>query len=171
MTTSGYGPGATLRDTTNSPMFVRGHELSPHELYTLLRLRVDVFVVEQACAYPELDGLDLLPSTTHAWVADVNGPTASLRILASGAETNGTEIWKIGRVVTRQDSRGCGLSSKLLRAALDRFGQVQTVLEAQSHLQDYYAKFGFIPAGSEYIEDGIPHVPMSRQPSNQGASS
>ena len=133
-----------------------GADLSAKEIHDLLRLRVDVFVVEQECPYPEVDGLDLLPSTTHLWLADDAGPAASIRLL------NGSDGLKIGRVVTRSDRRGERLAGRLMEAALQLIGPSSSSLEAQSYLVNFYALFGFAVSGPEYIEDGIPHTPMQR---------
>jgi ElaA protein len=141
-------------------------ELDAATLYALLRLRVDVFVVEQACPYPELDGRDLEPTTRHLWLAEASTPTSSanpaeplayLRVLA---EADGTA--RIGRVCTAVNGRGRGLSRRLMTAALQRVGERPCVLDAQSYLVDFYRSFGFIDAGPEFLEDGIPHIPMRR---------
>lgn len=132
-------------------------ELDVATLYALLRLRTDVFVVEQRCAYPELDGRDTEPSSAHAWLDDGTGPVAVLRVLA---EPGG--VRRIGRVCTRGDARGRGLSGVLLTGVLDVLGPVDTVLDAQSHLEGWYARFGYRVDGPPFVEDGIPHVPMRR---------
>jgi len=132
-------------------------DLDAVTLYALLRLRTDVFVVEQACPYPELDGRDTEASTTHLWTVDVAGPTSYLRVLSdpSGAR-------RIGRVCTRGDARGHGLAGALMEAALSLVAVRTAVLDAQSHLQGWYARYGFEPDGPPFVEDGIPHVPMRR---------
>jgi len=133
-------------------------EIDPSTLYGLLRLRVDVFVVEQQCPYPELDGRDLEPGSRHLWFADAEGPTAYLRVLR---DPDGTR--RIGRVCTRMDARGRSLAAGLVRAALGTAGPEQVwVLDAQAHLTGWYQRFGFVAAGPQYLEDGIPHVPMRR---------
>ncbi len=125
-------------------------------LYGLLRLRVEVFVVEQACAYPELDGRDLEPFTLHLWTADAVGPTAYLRLLDDGKNA------QIGRVCTRVESRGTGLAARLVEEALGLCSGREVVLDAQSPLAGWYARFDFEPAGPEFVEDGIAHTPMRR---------
>ncbi len=134
-----------------------GSELTARELHDLLRLRVDVFVVEQECPYAEIDGLDLLASTEHVWFYDLSGPVASIRVLAD------PDGWRIGRVVTRSDRRGERLAGRLMDDILARIDRSPSQLEAQSYLVDFYASFGFTPSGPEYIEDGIPHIPMRRE--------
>jgi len=131
-------------------------DLDVPTLYALLRLRTDVFVVEQACPYPELDGRDLEPGTEHRWYGDDAGPTAYLRLLA---EPGGAT--RIGRVVTRPDARGAGLAKALVESVLaDHDGPV--LADAQAHLAGWYEALGFEITGPEYLEDDIPHVPMRR---------
>lgn len=126
--------------------------------YALLRLRVDVFVVEQACPYPELDGRDLDAGTWHLWTSDGDGPTAYLRLLDEGGTA------RIGRVCTRADARGRGLAARLVEAALERTAGRPVELAAQSHLATWYRRFGFTPNGPEVVEDGIAHLPLRRGP-------
>ena len=114
-----------------------------------------MFVVEQACAYPELDGRDLEPATVHLWIDGDGGPAAYLRILA---EPDGTV--RLGRVVTAPGRRGEGLAAALVADALARTAPATAVLDAQSHLAEWYERFGFEVAGAEYLDDGIPHTPM-----------
>jgi ElaA protein len=130
-------------------------DLDGATLYALLRLRVDVFVVEQACAYPELDGRDVEPSALHCWIEDDAGPVAALRVLREG---DGTA--RIGRVVTAARARHQGLAAALLRHALTVTAPAPVVLGGQRYLEDWYRSFGFEVDGPEYVEDGIPHVPM-----------
>lgn len=133
----------------------RGDELDAPTLYALLRLRTDVFVVEQACAYPELDGLDLSPTTEHLWFARGPEPVACLRVLREPAAT------RLGRLATRPRHRGSGLARRLVELVLaEQRGEV--VLEAQAHLRPWYASMGFVVDGPEVVLDGIPHVPMRR---------
>ncbi len=138
------------------PRSARFGELDSRTLYALLRLRVDVFVVEQACPYPELDGRDLQPDTVHLWVAGAYGaPLAYLRVLG---EPDGAR--RISRVVTARHARGQGLATELVREAIRLAGDARVTLEAQGHLEHWYARLGFERVGSDYVEDGIPHVPM-----------
>jgi len=133
-------------------------ELDAATLYALLRLRVDVFVVEQHCAYPEIDGRDTEPGALHVWLADEpSHPLGYLRILSDPGG-----VARIGRVAVAHPARGAGLAQRLMRAALDHIGQRTCVLDAQAGLVDFYADFGFVVTGPEYLEDGIPHVPMRR---------
>ena len=133
-------------------------DLTPATLYALLRLRVDVFVVEQHCPYPELDGRDLEPGTEHRWLEDAAGPLAYLRVLA---EPDGV---RVGRVCTRGDARGAGHAARLVTEVVEQHGAAPIVLDAQAYLVGFYAGFGFVATGPEFLEDGIAHVPMRRPP-------
>jgi ElaA protein len=133
-------------------------ELDATTLYGLLRLRVDVFIVEQNCPYPELDGRDLEPGTRHFWFDHDGEAVSYLRVLRDDPVTA-----RIGRVCTAAPARGQGLSGRLMTAALESVGDIACVLDAQSYLTAFYAGFGFTPNGPEFIEDGIPHVPMRRE--------
>lgn len=140
-----------------------GDQLDPAELYALLRLRAEVFVVEQASAYQDLDGRDLDASTVHVWFADHAGPTSALRVLDEGEGRR-----RIGRVVTRPDARGRRSAARLIELVLDRLGAVEVVLSAQSHLRAFYEGFGFEVDGPEFELDGISHLPM-RRPASVGS--
>lgn len=133
-----------------------GPDLTAAELYAILRLRSDVFVVEQECVYADLDGRDLLASTQHLWLAEGDEVLAYLRILA---EPSGG--LRIGRVVTAASARGRGLAGELMAAALDGVDG-EFVLDAQTYAQGLYARYGFVAEGAEFLEDGIPHVTMRR---------
>ncbi|WP_309114454.1 GNAT family N-acetyltransferase [Saccharothrix sp.] len=132
-------------------------DLTAAEVYHLLRLRNDVFVVEQNCAYADLDGRDLEPTTRHFWLEVDGAPQAYLRLLE---EPDGT--YRIGRVCTARAARGLGFSRRLVEAALVEVGRTECVLDAQTYVADFYASFGFRPEGAEFIEDGIPHLRMRR---------
>lgn len=137
----------------------RFDELTTVELYELLRLRCDVFVVEQGCPYHELDGRDTEPGTVHHWIADESGPTPIAAYLRTLAEPDGAI--RIGRVVTAPWARGRGLAAALVAHA-GSASPGPVVLDAQSHLATWYEALGFRVAGEEFVEDGIPHVPMRR---------
>ena len=132
-------------------------DLDAPTLYALLQLRVEVFVVEQACPYVELDGLDLQPQTRHFWLENPGGEVIStLRLLQDVAG------FRIGRVCTRAAERGHGHSARLLQAALAEVGDRPCRISAQTYLAGMYSRLGFTPDGAEFLEDGIPHVPMVR---------
>ena len=132
-------------------------ELTLHDLYSFLKLRVDIFVVEQNCPYPELDGAD--EKAIHLYIKEDDGVIAYLRIIPSKTGTA-----RIGRVVTKIEHRGKGLSSQLMKRAMEyireHYPEDTMILSAQEHLQDYYGSFGFKPVSEVYLEDGIPHVDM-----------
>lgn len=133
-------------------------DLDPVVAYRLWALRSEVFVVEQDCPYLDLDGRDLETGTWHVWAKDGEGrPVATLRVLDDGGE------WRIGRVATVESARGAGLAAAMVRDALSLCADRAVVLDAQAHLVDWYAGFGFVVAGSGFLEDGIPHVPMRRE--------
>jgi ElaA protein len=135
-------------------------ELDAPTLYAILRLRSDVFVVEQECPYPELDGRDLEAQTRHLWLGPADNPADPRSYLRILDEPDGAA--RIGRVCTARSARGTGLGRRLMAIAVSRVGRRPVVLDAQSYLVDFYTSFGFVVAGAEYVEDGIPHVPMSR---------
>lgn len=134
-------------------------ELDPTVAYRLWALRSEVFVVEQEAAYLDLDGRDVEPGTWHFWCADERGmPVATLRVLDDDA------VWRVGRVATARGRRGSGLAAAMMRCALELCSDRAIVLDAQAHLKDWYAAFGFVVTGAEYAdEDGIPHLPMRRE--------
>jgi ElaA protein len=132
-------------------------QLPPDVLYSILQLRVDVFVVEQDCAYPELDGRDLEAGAILLWASDADTVVATLRVLD---EPGGRA--RIGRVATAADHRGSGVAAALMQAAIEQVPGREIELHAQAHLEKWYERFGFRRSGPEFVEDGIPHVPMSR---------
>jgi ElaA protein len=131
-------------------------DLDVSTLYAILKLRSDVFVVEQKCAYADPDGRDTEPGTRHIWLSRSDEILAYLRILDDG------DAERIGRVVTAPDARGTGLAGRLVDEALTVIGNRPSALEAQAHLVRFYARYGYEQTGPEYLEDGIPHVPMFR---------
>jgi ElaA protein len=142
----------------------RGADLPAATLYAILRLRVDVFVVEQACAYAELDGRDLEPQTRHYWldVPNAGEPGAPevvgcVRLLA---EPGGGS--RIGRLCTAASVRGRGLGHRLMAAVLAEVGDGACVLEAQTHAAGFYRGYGFEHVGEPYDWDGVQHVTMRR---------
>ena len=132
-------------------------ELSPAELYAILRLRVEVFMLEQKCLYPDLDGLDR--QALHVWLSEDGELAAYLRVLPRGVRS---EDVMIGRVIAVR--RGCGLGARVMRegirAARERFGADRIYLEAQDYARAFYEKLGFRPISEPFDEDGILHVKM-----------
>jgi ElaA protein len=135
--------------------------LKPRELHDLLKLRCDTFVVEQRCAFPEIDGKD--PEATHLLCLAGPALAGCLRVFGPDATEPAA---RIGRLAIAPDHRGTGLGHAMMREAIafceGRFLRVGIVLSAQSHLQAFYARHGFRPEGEPYLEDGIPHVDMRR---------
>lgn len=131
-------------------------ELPAETLYRILWLRSAVFVVEQDAAYDDIDGRDLEPGTVQFWAEEGGDILSTLRLLV---EPDG---FRIGRVATAMAARGRGLSARLMTDAIAHCGDAGIRLDAQSHLADWYARFGFTVSGDPFIEDGIPHVPMLR---------
>jgi ElaA protein len=129
-------------------------QLDTRTLYAVLRLRAEVFVVEQHCRYLDPDGLDTLPSTRHCWIPDGQGVAAYLRLLAGDGGPA-----RIGRVVTAPAARGRGYARALVAHALT-LTDPPVVLAAQSHLVGWYAAFGFVPEGPEFDDAGVPHTPL-----------
>ena len=134
-------------------------DLDVTTLYAIMRLRVDVFVVEQRCLYHELDGRDMEGAALHVVARDSERVVGYLRLLT---EPDGSR--RIGRVCVARGHRGGGVADRLMAEALRHCDHDAVVLDAQSHLQRWYARHGFVAAGAEFVEDGIPHVPMRRQP-------
>jgi ElaA protein len=133
-------------------------ELDGATVYALLRLRAEVFVVEQACAFNDLDGRDTEPTAHHVWLDDGGAPVAYLRVLTDPGAT------RIGRVVTASRHRRRGLAERLVRHAVEHLAAPgrPIVLDAQSHLVPWYQRLGFAVDGPEFLDDGIPHPPMRR---------
>jgi ElaA protein len=135
-------------------------ELSVTELHDLFRLRQAAFVVEQTCAFAEIDGID--PQCVHVLGYSAgNELLACARLVPPGLRFDEPSI---GRVVTKQSVRGTGVGGQLMREAVKairrQHGPVTLSLSAQLRLQKFYADLGFAPVGELYEEDGIPHVVM-----------
>ncbi|MEJ7794264.1 MAG: GNAT family N-acetyltransferase [Nocardioides sp.] len=130
--------------------------LDPVAAYDVWRLRQDVFVVEQDCPYPDLDGRDPEPGNRHVLLHEDQTLIGYARVLDDGDE------WRIGRVVLARAGRGRGLADVLMHTALQVCPGRDVVLDAQSPLAAWYATHGFVADGPEFLEDGIPHVPMRR---------
>jgi ElaA protein len=137
-------------------------ELTTAELYSLLKLRTDVFFVEQRIDEEELDNRDLEPGTRHYWIADEVGTAAYLRVLLDAEPQHRDAHRVIGRVVVRADRRGEGLAQQLMARVIEDFGSEPMLLHAQEYIAPLYAKFGFEEFGAVYQEAGIPHISMYR---------
>lgn len=133
------------------------NELTPRELYAILSLRNAVFIVEQNCAYQDLDGLD--ECAWHMWLEDENGIAAYVRLLPPGARF---EDPAIGRVIAAR--RRSGLGSRIMKEAQSEvqriFGADSITIEAQVYAREFYEKLGFTQQSEPFDEDGIPHILM-----------
>jgi ElaA protein len=138
-------------------------ELSPIELYEVIKLRLEIFVVEQNCPYQDADGKDL--KAYHLMGYSNDGVlVAYCRILPAGISY--AEV-SIGRVVTSSLVRRSGAGKQLMLEALkcieEKFGNSSVRISAQSYLLKFYESFGFKTIGKEYLEDNIPHMEMLLQ--------
>lgn len=135
-------------------------ELSPTELYALLKLRQDIFIVEQNCPYPDADGLD--PQALHLMGWRASELLVYMRIFAPGIKYPEASL---GRIVSAQSVRGTGLGKRLMERGLqyaDRAYSAPIRISAQAHLHRFYRGFGFERASEPYDEDGILHIDMLR---------
>lgn len=140
----------------------RWGELTTNELYSFLKLRTDVFLVEQRVDDEELDNRDLEPTTEHWFCADDTGTSAYLRVLENAEPEYRDARLIIGRVVVRADRRGEGLARRLLSAVIEARGAEPMLLHAQTQVEAVYARHEFEPFGEVYREAGIPHISMYR---------
>ncbi|QZP34032.1 GNAT family N-acetyltransferase [Pseudomonas sp. DR48] len=138
-------------------------DLGKEQLYAILQLRAQVFVVEQRCAYQDVDGQDLEGDTCHLMAWDEDQLVGYLRLL--DPQTQGGDV-VIGRVIIAPQARGTGLGHALMEQALKQaekhWPDVPIYLSAQAHLQGYYGRYGFVVSGEEFLEDDIPHIGMRR---------
>lgn len=156
-------------------------QLSIEELYGIVQLRSQVFVVEQHCIFLDQDGVDTLPQTLHAFypdearmMKDTHGaevgrslaPTAYARLLPPDLPDGPAfepGARSISRVVTNPVARGRGWGRRLIGELVAGHSHQLLTLNAQTHLEPFYSSFGFSPNGPRFLEDGIDHTPMSRQ--------
>lgn len=134
-------------------------ELTTRELYTILQLRNEVFVVEQICVYPDIDNKDF--ASFHLMAFDGDVLAAYSRILPPGVSF---EEASIGRVITGANYRGKGVGIVLLEKAIKETKTTFTVtnikIGAQLYLKRFYESFGFVQTSEVYLEDGIEHIDM-----------
>ena len=139
-------------------------ELNTQELYTILQLRSEVFVVEQNCIYQDIDGADF--NAIHQLIFKENQLVAYARILPAGKYFDQLSI---GRIVTAFQLRRTGLGHQLMQEAIDyckeRFSNQSIKISAQQYLIKFYESHRFIIQGEGYLEDGIPHIAMIRNAS------
>jgi ElaA protein len=147
---SSPAPGAPPLKVLGLPF---GH-LDPEAVYAICKIRQDVFVVEQQCPYPDLDGRDVDPETRHVLLVADDALLGYARVVDDG------DVWRIGRVLLAPDARGRGWADAIMDTALNLSKGRDVVLDAQTPLAGWYATFGFDVAGPDFVEDGIPHTPM-----------
>ena len=143
-------------------------ELNTDELYDILKLRIDVFVVEQTCFYPDLDDIDRHKDTVHLFCYTEGKIAGYLRILAKGQSYD--EYIAIGRVIVAIHARGTGLGHQLMAKGLDvclqYFPEQRVKISAQEHLENFYNRHGFERVSDMYLEDNIPHIAMLKNKNN-----
>lgn len=142
-------------------------------LFELFRLRIDVFVVEQTCAYAELDDYDVAPGTLHLLVhAGAGELVGCARLITETNDSGVVEQARIGRVATRESWRGSGVARRMMQFLLahcqQQWPQAAVVLSAQVAVVAFYQSLGFTRVSEEYVEDGIPHVDMRREVNRVG---
>ena len=138
------------------------HLLTPYELYDIMSLRQEVFVVEQNCPYLDADGKD--PGSWHLMGRNMSDKLICYtRLLPNGLAYEG--YVSIGRVVSSPMARGTGAGKVLMQRSIEMcrhlFGDQPVKIGAQSYLVKFYESFGFRSTGEEYLEDGIPHTKMT----------
>ena len=133
-------------------------ELTTDELYELLRIRSEVFVVEQNCVYQDMDGDD--QASVHLWLTDQDRVVALCRVCPAG--THMKEV-SIGRVITTERGKGYGKRIMLagIEAAKEHFGATTIEIEAQEYAKGFYEQVGFRQSSDPFILDGIPHIKMA----------
>lgn len=145
---------------TEQPLHVvAGDALTAGDVHGIWKIRDIVFAVEQQCDEPDVDDCDLLASTTHLWFDGENGPASYVRVL-----TDPDGARRVGRVCTRRESRGHGLSGRLIDEVTTTWGDGLLRMNAQAHLESWYGRFGYVRSGDNLMEAGIDHVPMVRKP-------
>lgn len=157
-----------------------GDALTAREVYEIWRIRDVVFAVEQRCDEPDVDDVDLRADCTHLWIPSGRIPSDEIpgdkipgdegRIASYLRTVVDGGVRKVGRVATVRDARGAGLSSRLLRDVVRRWGDEELVLGAQIRLEPWYGSFGFAVCGPRFVEAGLDHVPMRRPPGTDRAT-
>lgn len=142
-------------------------DLSARHVHSLLKLRQQIFIIEQTCIFADIDGLD--PLCRHIIACDDENVLAAARIVAPGIDPGHSEQGNrpaIGRVVTSDRLRGQGIGREVMRRAIEaceiQFAGKPIYLNGQLYLRGFYESLGFVQFGEEYDEDGIPHISMER---------
>ncbi len=133
------------------------NELSVDELYEILKLRADVFVIEQQCIYPDIDQKDR--NSLHVFVKDNDEIVAYLRVLEKGISFDEVGI---GRVISKYRRKGLGtiVLKAGIQAAKEIYHADKIIIEAQTYAKSFYELQGFVQCSEEFLEDGIPHIKM-----------
>lgn len=133
-------------------------ELTVDELYELLRIRAEVFVVEQDCVYQDMDGDDQV--SVHLWLTEGDKVVALCRVCPAG--THMEEV-SIGRVITTERNKGYGKRIMLegIKVAQEHFNAKRIDIEAQEYARGFYEQVGFRQSSEPFILDGIPHIRMT----------
>jgi len=143
-------------------VFKKFDDLTPPELYSILQLRNEVFVVEQNCVFQDADNRDQASYHLMGWNNEIL--IAYSRIVPAGIAYD--SLPSIGRVVTSPKMRNAGTGKLLMQKSIEElqklFGKVSIKIGAQLYLKGFYESFGFIQSGEMYLEDGIPHIEMIR---------
>lgn len=137
-------------------------DLDARTLHGILRLRCEVFVVEQQCPYQDVDSWDVEPSTVHVLALSSSRPVRGQVIACLRVLTEPDGGVRIGRLCTAASQRGRGLAAALMQRAIEVVARRTAVLDAQTNLVRFYQRFGFAACGADFLEDGIPHTPMRR---------
>ena len=137
-------------------------EITPTELYAILKARAEVFVVEQHCQYQDMDDKD--QKALHIWAVKNEKITAYCRVFAPGIKHSEASI---GRVLTTKKHRGINLGRELVKKAiseiLKHYETDRIRISAQDYLLNFYKEFGFVDTGKKYLEDNSPHTEMLRE--------
>ena len=135
----------------------RFNELTVDELYEILKLRADVFVIEQQCIYPDIDQKDR--KSLHVFVKDQDEVIAYLRVLEKGVSFDKVGI---GRVISKYRRKGLGtiVLKAGIQAAKEMYHANEIIIEAQTYAKSFYELQGFVQCSDEFLEDGIPHIKM-----------
>ena len=141
-------------------------ELSTNILYSILALRSEVFVVEQDCVYQDIDNKDQIAK--HLLGYDKDLLVAHSRLHNPG---DYFDQHSFGRAVVKKTHRGLGLGDELVKRSIKELGdQTEIKISAQYHLEKLYQNNGFVSIGDTYLEDGIPHIAMFRNPSTSSVA-
>lgn len=136
------------------------NELTVEELYDILKVRSEVFVVEQNCVYNDQDGKDI--DSIHIMIKEGNKIMAYLRVIKPGVSYDNASI---GRVLVTSEARKKGLARKIVCAGIDyiinSWNEDKITIGAQNYLRDFYESLGFEAVSEVYSEDGIPHLDMT----------